>query len=122
MKRKAVIDQMTGGVVNVVLWDGVSIFRDAPGTYSIECDERTQIGDSYNALTQVWVKQCDAPKPPPPTADELAAIKVDSMDLLQFEHLFDLENRMRAQEGKQAITRAVYRQALIDRWKTLTAQ
>lgn len=44
---------------------------------------------------------------------------VDSIDRLQFEHLFDLENRMRAQESLAQITRAQYRTALINRWKAL---
>lgn len=51
--------------------------------------------------------------------DQLAAQSIDAMDRLQFEHLFDLENRTRILELKTPITRAQYRQALIDRWKTL---
>lgn len=52
------------------------------------------------------------------TPDILAAQAIDRMDRLQFKHLFNLENRMRVIEGKQPITVAVYRQALIDEWKT----
>lgn len=55
------------------------------------------------------------------TLDELAVRHVDAIDRLQFEHLFDLENRMRAQESLGAITRAQYRTALINRWKTLNS-
>src|SRR5262245_28450439 len=51
--------------------------------------------------------------------DHRATEFIDAQDRLQFEHLFDLENRVRALEGKLPITRAVYRQALIDRWKLL---
>lgn len=53
------------------------------------------------------------------TQDIRAAIAIDAIDRLQFEHLFDLENRTRALELKVAITRAQYRDALITRWKTL---
>lgn len=53
--------------------------------------------------------------------DRKAAFAVDGIDRLQFEHLFDLENRMRAQEGIAQITRAQYRTALINRWKQLNS-
>lgn len=49
------------------------------------------------------------------TAQELDAEKdarVANEDFLQFEIHFDLENRVRALEGKSAITRAQYRAAL----------
>jgi len=51
--------------------------------------------------------------------DQDAALAIDGMDRLQFEHLFDLENRMRAVEAQPQITRAQYRNALIAKWKTL---
>lgn len=51
--------------------------------------------------------------------DARAARAVDGIDRLQFEHLFDLENRMRAKEGLGQITRAQYRNALVARWKDL---
>lgn len=53
------------------------------------------------------------------TQDKRAARAIDSIDRLQFEHLFDLENRTRILELKTPITKAQYRQALIDKWKTL---
>lgn len=53
------------------------------------------------------------------TQDKRAARAVDGIDRLQFEHLFDLENRTRVLEGKSLITREQYRNALIARWKTL---
>lgn len=53
------------------------------------------------------------------TLDKRAIRAIDGMDRLQFEHLFDLENRTRALEFKAPITRAQYRQALINRWKEL---
>jgi hypothetical protein len=53
------------------------------------------------------------------TLDKRAARAIDSIDRLQFEHLFDLENRTRVLELKTPITRTQYRQALINRWKEL---
>ena len=55
------------------------------------------------------------------TLDKRAARAVDGIDRLQFEHLFDLENRTRVLELKAQITKAQYRDALIARWKTLNA-
>lgn len=52
------------------------------------------------------------------TTQETTARKdlvIGTMDQLQFEWLFDLENRMRAQEGVQAVTRAQVRTALRNR-------
>jgi hypothetical protein len=54
-----------------------------------------------------------------PTLDQKATAEIDGMDRLQFEHLFDLENRVRVLEGKGQITRAQYRDALIARWKAI---
>jgi hypothetical protein len=51
--------------------------------------------------------------------DEDAVKAIDGMDRLQFEHLFDLENRTRVLEAKAPITRAQYRDALITRWKQI---
>jgi hypothetical protein len=53
--------------------------------------------------------------------DNQGAAAVDAQDRLLFEVCFDMENRMRAREGKGAITRAQYRDALIARWKQLNA-
>jgi hypothetical protein len=53
--------------------------------------------------------------------DIRAARAVDGIDRLQFEHLFDLENRTRVLEGLGQITRAQYRNALINRWKSLNS-
>lgn len=50
-----------------------------------------------------------------------AAENIDRMDRLQFEHLFELENRTRVLELKTPVTRLQYRQALINRWKELNA-
>jgi hypothetical protein len=55
------------------------------------------------------------------TQDKRAERAIDGLDRVQFEHLFDLENRVRSLEGRFAITKAQYRQALIDRWKLLNA-
>lgn len=57
--------------------------------------------------------------PPPPTLDERAVTAIDGKDRLQFEINFDQESRLRVLEGRPAITRAVYRDALIARWKAL---
>lgn len=46
------------------------------------------------------------------TADEKAARALDAKERLDFEVNFDQENRIRALEGKAAITRAQYRDAL----------
>jgi hypothetical protein len=73
-----------------------------------------------------------------PTADQLAAAKVDSLDRLQFDVLFTHENAIRAMRaeinaldvaaGRPAaftpaqaapITQAQFRDALIARWKAL---
>ncbi len=51
--------------------------------------------------------------------DTRAQADVDGKDRLLFEINFDQENRIRALEGKAAITRATYRDALITRWKQL---
>lgn len=55
------------------------------------------------------------------TLDAKAIRTVDALDRLQFEHLFDLENRARVLEAKLPITRAQYRNTLIERWKALHA-
>jgi hypothetical protein len=69
------------------------------------------------------------------TQDKRAQRAIDGLDLLQFEHLFLLENDKRDIKTKinvllpgtysaadtAQITRAQYRQALINRWKTLYA-
>jgi hypothetical protein len=58
---------------------------------------------------------------PDPVAlqDTRAQRYIDGLDRLWFEVNFDQENRVRALEGKAAITRAQYRDALINRWKAL---
>lgn len=53
------------------------------------------------------------------TLDNRAARAIGTYDRLQFEILFELENRTRALEAKPAITRDQYRTALINRWKVL---
>lgn len=53
--------------------------------------------------------------------DNRAIRAIDAIDRLQFEHLFDLENRTRAMEGKEPITLVQYRDALISRWKALNS-
>lgn len=54
-----------------------------------------------------------------PTQDFVAATYADSVDKVQFRLAFNIENRVRALEGKAAVTMAVYRQAVIDLWKQL---
>jgi hypothetical protein len=53
--------------------------------------------------------------------DQDAAFAIDGIDRLQFDHLFDLENRTRVMEGKTQITKAQYRTALINRWKAINS-
>jgi hypothetical protein len=53
------------------------------------------------------------------SVDGQAAVHVDKQDRLLFEINFDQENRIRVLEGRAAITRAQYRNALINAWKTL---
>ncbi len=69
-------------------------------------------GPAYAAdaasVAEIWTKRAL-------TAQELDARKearLDAEDRLHFEVHFDLENRVRALEGKAAITRAQYRAAL----------
>ena len=95
---------------------GVSIGRiDDRLTWRIDCkDEATPAQrDAAVAMLVTFV--------PIITSDDLAVSAIDALDRLQFTHLFDLENRVRALEAKAPITVAVYRQALIDKWKTLNA-
>jgi hypothetical protein len=58
---------------------------------------------------------------PDPAAlkDARAQREVDAQDRLRFEIAFDIENRVRVLEGRQEITRATYRDALVARWKQL---
>ena len=55
------------------------------------------------------------------TLDKRAARAIASIERLQFEHLFELENRTRVLEAKLPITKEQYRNALIERWKLLYA-
>lgn len=71
---------------------------------------------------EAWLALGGVPLPddtPMPTKDDLAAAASDAIDRLQFDVLFNVENRIRALESKAAITRAQYRDALIARWKVL---
>jgi hypothetical protein len=54
-----------------------------------------------------------------PTQNARAMFEVDAQDRLLFELEFDQENRLRVLEGKAAVTKAQYRDALIARWKAL---
>lgn len=61
-----------------------------------------------DGVTEIWAKRAL-------TAAELDARKearLDATDRLQFEVLFNLENRVRVLEGRAAVTRAQYRTAL----------
>jgi hypothetical protein len=55
------------------------------------------------------------------TLDARAQRSIDTTDRLLFEVNFDQENRIRALEGKAAVTKIQYRDALIERWKLLNA-
>ena len=92
-------------------------FPVAPGLQWRDCaDDVTPETHLFNGTAFVA-----KPAPPQPTPDEAAASTVDRIDRLQFEVLFDMENRMRAREGLGAVTRAQYRTALINRWKALNS-
>lgn len=60
-----------------------------------------------------------AAQDPPLTSDQKASGAADAIDRLQFDIAFNIENRVRVLEGKVAISRPVYRDALIARWKVL---
>jgi hypothetical protein len=53
------------------------------------------------------------------TIDKRAERFIDGIDRLQFEHLFNLENRTRVLEARSQITKAQYRDMLIVKWKEL---
>lgn len=53
------------------------------------------------------------------TLDARAARTIDAKDRLQFEIEFDQEKRIRVVEGRPAITKLQYRDALIAQWKVL---
>lgn len=60
------------------------------------------------------------------TPDALALKAIDGLDRLQFDVLFNHENRIRALEvatdaTKTPVSRAQFRDALIARWKALSA-
>jgi hypothetical protein len=60
--------------------------------------------------------------PPPKTPDELAALFVDRTDDISrmlFEITFNHENRIRTLQGQGALTRAQYKTALINFYKSL---
>lgn len=61
---------------------------------------------------QGWIVPADS-------ADRRASIEIDGLNRLLFEVLWRHENRLRVLEGLQPITRLVFKQALIDAWKTL---
>lgn len=86
-------------------------------------------------IYQVWLAAGNTPQSPDPlpTPDQLAATASDSIDRLQFDVMFSVENNVRALRAlintllpgsftaAQAaqITRVQYRDALIARWKVL---
>jgi hypothetical protein len=101
----------------------MACFLDAQGSYyegdrahalDIQVPQRPTADHRWES--GAWV--VDAPEV---LLDRKAARAIDTIDRLQFEHLFDLENRMRTQEALSAITRVQYRSALIARWKALQA-
>jgi hypothetical protein len=55
-------------------------------------------------------------------AQILERTNYDPWDRLLFELLWDMENRMRVQEGLQSVSRLIYRNALLNRLKALRAQ
>jgi hypothetical protein len=55
------------------------------------------------------------------TIDSRASKNVDAKDRLWFEVNFEQENRIRALEGRSAVTKAQYRNALINAWKSFNS-
>lgn len=53
------------------------------------------------------------------TLDKRAVRAIAGVDRLQFEMLFNHENRVRVLEGQAAVTVVQFRDALIARWKAL---
>ena len=86
--------------------------------------------DSYSpflSLGRILYIEESEPMPTPKTLEQIDAEKVieyasrldDKTQRLLFEINFDQENRVRALEGKSAITKTQYRDALINVWKGL---
>lgn len=106
----------TAGVIRML--DGAVLpVRYANGA-AVLLDESSTDGKAFVA----WLAAGNTPMPddtPIPTKDDLAAAASDAIDRLEFDVLFNTENRIRTLEGKAAITRVQYRDALIARWKVL---
>jgi hypothetical protein len=75
--------------------------------------------DYKEFLAWIALGNTETPADAPLTADQLGAAAADGMDKLNFDVNFDQENRIRVLEGKAAITKAQYKNALIARWKIL---
>lgn len=84
---------------------------DRAHALDIEVPQRPSSYHTWNGAA--WIA-------PDPVAlrDALAATEVDARDRLAFEINFDQESRIRVLEGRPAITRAQYRNALIAAWKS----
>lgn len=82
----------------------------SPPTYDPALEKIT--GPTYtvgaSAVTEAWLKVSLTAQEISDTKDA----KISSIDLLQFQIMFDMENRVRVLEGKAAVTAAQYRAAL----------
>lgn len=72
------------------------------------------VQDQWKAEYQTWLASSA-----PLDQECLDSLATDKVRKLLFEMNFDRENRLRVLEGKQPITRAVYRTALQTVWRTL---
>lgn len=93
-------------------WPGKAWVLDSTAVTMAEVDWR----DAAPKPTQA---ELDAAFATMSSQDGRAGNFIDSIDRLQFEVAFDMENRMRLREGNVAINRTQYRNALIARWKQL---
>lgn len=108
-----------------------ALFRDSDGVLLAHgfCDFTASVGQTVRNVSEDFPFECFKSRwngvavevyvIPAPTADEKATTAVDRMDRFQFEVMFNLENRVRALEGKAAITRVQYRTALVNAYKAM---
>lgn len=127
-----ITQKLTDAISAVAPIHGVSIGRkDDRSTWRLDFkDEATA---NHRADAQATLLAFDIAPYDPPTQDVRAALSIDSVDRLQFDVLFQHENHIRALRAlintiipgsftlaqASQITRAQFRDALIDRWKAL---
>ena len=135
--RKIIYTRPDGGLS--VVHPALNTFGEAEGFTEAQAEQRAWLRLPVDAITPTFVEATAIPadrskrrawrqngativvdavvEAALKDSDAIAAI--DGIDRLQFEHLFNLENRMRVLEAKPAITREQYKTALIAQWKAL---